>query len=61
MINAKDVLKLTALVLLMLEVYWVLTGHEPHTMSLSTAISSLFGVNSAHEHVETYLSERTTK
>jgi hypothetical protein len=49
--NAKVIIKVTALFILTLEVYWVVfLQHEPHAMSVAGAIGSLFGVNSCHEH-----------
>jgi hypothetical protein len=50
MINAKSIIKFVAFVVLSLEVFWVLTGHEPHALALCSGIASLFGINSAHEH-----------
>lgn len=57
-LDAKDVLKAAALVILALETYWVLYLHkEPHAMSVAGSISSLFGLNSAHENVQKYLDD----
>ncbi len=55
-IEAKTLIKLTALVVVALETFWVLYLHkEPHAMAVAGSISSLFGMNSAHENLQKYL------
>jgi len=57
-ISAKSILKTTALMILAFEAWWVWNKGEPHAMSISGAIASLFGANSAHENVEKYLQKK---
>ena len=47
-LNVKILLKTTALLVMALEVFWVLTGHEPHALGVCSGVASLFGINSAH-------------
>lgn len=49
-INAKNIIKFVAYIVLALEIFWVLTGHEPHAFAVCSGIASIFGINSAHEH-----------
>ena len=61
-LGTKTIFKLAALATIILEAYWVFwLNREPHTMSLSGSIVTLFGANSAHEHVQTYLSQGEDK
>lgn len=61
-IGSKTFIKITAFTIIALEIYATLIlKQETHPMALSGAVASLFGINSAHEHIQTYLQQDVEK
>lgn len=61
-VTSKFIIKCTAVLVLALEAYWTFyLNKEPHAMAIAGAIATLFGTNSAHEHIQTYLKQDIEK
>jgi hypothetical protein len=57
-LGTKTLLKITAVLILLESTYAIWALKVFHPLEIAGAIASLFGVNSAHEHVQTYFSQR---